>query len=425
VLLNKKVARVDHFPTHVMVHCVDGTTYQGDVVVGADGISSKVRREMFRVADGEIPRTDKSGETFTFPKLYCLSIQLLTCCQCIAVRSEYKCLFGISSNIPALPPGDFNVTHKKDVSTLVINGKRGEVYWFLFVKMDRIYQHFELPRFTEADTEALAQRHLDLPIFKAVTFSDLWANKNRATLLAMEEADFETWTWGRFVCVGDSVHKMTPNSGAGGMAAIESAAALANAIHELLFENGVERSEKLIALEEIRRAFTRFHQGRKQRASAVVQASNNLTRLQAMRGFKEMLLVHLGIPFGDDFLIHAVVMNWIGAPLLNFLPPPPRSQTASMSFDPVPPEKTISPSSRFGLSILFLILSFSCLRILKIIDTRAPAPIPTPLLGLDFFTSGPLNRSKALTSIANYGIIYAVLLFESARRGNMLSLARL
>jgi 2-polyprenyl-6-methoxyphenol hydroxylase-like FAD-dependent oxidoreductase len=55
-------------------------------------------------------------------------------------------------------------------------------------------------------------------------------------LVPTEEAEYEHWTWGRFVCLGDSIHKVTPNMGAGGNAAIESAAALANAIKKMVDE---------------------------------------------------------------------------------------------------------------------------------------------------------------------------------------------
>jgi len=50
------------------------------------------------------------------------------------------------------------------------------------------------------------------------------------TRVALEEVENSVWTWGRIACLGDSIHKMTPNAGHGGNAAIESAAALANAI---------------------------------------------------------------------------------------------------------------------------------------------------------------------------------------------------
>ena len=47
MLTKKKVVNVEHFDTHVLVHCVDGSSYEGDVVVGGDGVRSKVRELMW------------------------------------------------------------------------------------------------------------------------------------------------------------------------------------------------------------------------------------------------------------------------------------------------------------------------------------------------------------------------------------------
>jgi 2-polyprenyl-6-methoxyphenol hydroxylase-like FAD-dependent oxidoreductase len=65
LLLNKKVSRIDHNHKTATVQCKDGTTYTGDVIVGADGVSSLVRQEMFRHFEVNEPsafdHTDRSG----------------------------------------------------------------------------------------------------------------------------------------------------------------------------------------------------------------------------------------------------------------------------------------------------------------------------------------------------------------------------
>lgn len=50
ILLSKKVASIQHNRDSVTVKCQDGTDFTGDVVIGADGIHSRVRREMQRYA---------------------------------------------------------------------------------------------------------------------------------------------------------------------------------------------------------------------------------------------------------------------------------------------------------------------------------------------------------------------------------------
>lgn len=50
VLTNKRVTRVDSVEGGVRVFTEDGFEYTGDIVVGADGIHSAVRKEMWRNA---------------------------------------------------------------------------------------------------------------------------------------------------------------------------------------------------------------------------------------------------------------------------------------------------------------------------------------------------------------------------------------
>ena len=51
VLTNKRVFRVEHEASGVKVFTKDGSTYTGDFVVGADGVHSAIRQEMWRIAD--------------------------------------------------------------------------------------------------------------------------------------------------------------------------------------------------------------------------------------------------------------------------------------------------------------------------------------------------------------------------------------
>jgi 2-polyprenyl-6-methoxyphenol hydroxylase-like FAD-dependent oxidoreductase len=44
---SKKVVKVEHLPTKVLVHCDDQLVIEGDIVVGADGVRSTVRQQMW------------------------------------------------------------------------------------------------------------------------------------------------------------------------------------------------------------------------------------------------------------------------------------------------------------------------------------------------------------------------------------------
>lgn len=67
VLPNKRITHVSLIPNSVEVKTADGQVFAGDVLIGADGVHSKVRSEMWRLADalepGYIPSTERTGSS--------------------------------------------------------------------------------------------------------------------------------------------------------------------------------------------------------------------------------------------------------------------------------------------------------------------------------------------------------------------------
>lgn len=51
----------------------------------------------------------------------------------------------------------------------------------------------------------------DFKLSKNITLKDIMAKTKSLSYLPLEEANHEVWTYGRIVCLGDSIHKMTPN----------------------------------------------------------------------------------------------------------------------------------------------------------------------------------------------------------------------
>jgi 2-polyprenyl-6-methoxyphenol hydroxylase-like FAD-dependent oxidoreductase len=69
ILLNKNITSVEQSDSGVTVKCDDGTSYQGDILAGADGVRSKVREEMWCLAGSRFPKLvehDKQGMSVTF-----------------------------------------------------------------------------------------------------------------------------------------------------------------------------------------------------------------------------------------------------------------------------------------------------------------------------------------------------------------------
>jgi FAD dependent monooxygenase len=55
ILVNKKVAEVQLLDDGARVISEDGTVYDGHLIVGADGVHSRIRSEMWRLADARNP----------------------------------------------------------------------------------------------------------------------------------------------------------------------------------------------------------------------------------------------------------------------------------------------------------------------------------------------------------------------------------
>ena len=73
--VNKRVTAVSHGESGVEVVCKDGSRYTGDVVVGADGVHSFVREQMWKCADAEdsaLMEKDKNGMPSPFPLKLCV-----------------------------------------------------------------------------------------------------------------------------------------------------------------------------------------------------------------------------------------------------------------------------------------------------------------------------------------------------------------
>jgi 2-polyprenyl-6-methoxyphenol hydroxylase-like FAD-dependent oxidoreductase len=72
VFTKKNVASIDHTSMGVLVQCDDGSTYQGSIIAGADGVNSKVREEMWRLAQPSLPDLVNKDQNCRNPVLYLL-----------------------------------------------------------------------------------------------------------------------------------------------------------------------------------------------------------------------------------------------------------------------------------------------------------------------------------------------------------------
>lgn len=257
-MVNKRVTKISHGSDSVSVQCADGSNFIGDIVVGADGIHSRVRQEMQRLSEESSPGLMDRDK------------------RCIT--AEYRCVFGVSEPIASLPLGQSNISSDLDHSSLLFVGKGSLPQWFLISKMDRKYQGSSIPRFTQAQMEEVIEQHNDHFFVEGVCLKDLLKTVRTMSYLPLEEANHRFWTQGRIVCVGDSVTKMTPNLGQGGNQAIESAAVLTNCLVESIGQN----SKEYLSISALEPVFQKYQDLRRDRANLMVNISAQLTRSEAL-----------------------------------------------------------------------------------------------------------------------------------------------
>ena len=202
------------------------------------------------------------------------------------------------------------------------------IFWFIIHQFDKTYQGREIPRFTKEQATELIEKNLDIQITDTITVRDLYVGTVDYSLLPLEEAVFETWTSGRFACLGDAAHKFTPNIGQGGNAAIESAAALTNSIHNLIEESSTEHP----ALTEVEAHLSMYHTTRRARASMIAKISNGATRTECLATVKDRLLAFYILPTFPNFFKSKLTAFVAAAEKLNFLPEPEAAKAGLVPF---------------------------------------------------------------------------------------------
>ncbi|KAF5510818.1 FAD-dependent monooxygenase andE [Colletotrichum siamense] len=323
VLTNKRVVHVETSSTGVVVKTEDGSTYAGDILVGGDGVHSKVRQEMWRIASVSDPTAFPPEER---------SI----------VQSSMKCIFGISKQPTNFPTG---ATQQSSFFRghlyLVISAPGGRVYWFLFHELDGTKHGKDIPKFSKDDELLLATQYRDDHITEDMTFGDLYDNRIKSTLVPLEEHVFRRWHFQRILIIGDAATKVHPIAAQGGNGAIEAAANLVNALTRSEFPSSPD-----LKLEFIEKALGEVCAIRYERASSMMKKGRRdgsfLCQQPPFSGF----LIHYVLPWlGDDLFFKEVLKQSLAGPRIEKLPAPERPHATPYN-DELP--QTSAGSSWFG-----------------------------------------------------------------------------
>ncbi|KAI0886285.1 uncharacterized protein GGS22DRAFT_160462 [Annulohypoxylon maeteangense] len=218
----------------VRVHLKDGATVEGSLVIGADGVHSKTRKLMQKLA------RDDYAENMV---------------------SNFYCIFGQAS-IADLP-----------IEPEVFFESRGSGAAFQCLATRDLLQFVALKplpkplterrRYTKEEMEEFAASIADVVVCPGITFGAVWARaiKNVSMMLNQEEGFMSRWHYDRIVLVGDSAHKSTSVNGLAVTFGLHSAAVLANLLQNLLVTTGPQPS-----VDALSRIFSHYQ---KERESAV------------------------------------------------------------------------------------------------------------------------------------------------------------
>ncbi|KAF2856777.1 FAD/NAD(P)-binding domain-containing protein [Plenodomus tracheiphilus IPT5] len=281
----RRLDRIEHTPTGVRVHLTDGSVEEGDIVIGADGVHSDVRSQMWDFASKHdpkaVPESDRSALFSDYGALFCTCVQ--------------QDSFGLS-------PVETNIILGHDATKLMFTQK-GKTYWAVIFRDGHSQPPKKRP-ISEESAKILAQRFADLQFTETLKFRDLWENRLNYGLLNIEEGILEKWHAGRIVLVGDSACKMTSELGFGANIAIESAITLANILHRELKANP-------------NRHFTHPNS---RPSSGYVELSGQVTRMYSYQTLFSRLLVGYVSPWIQHSQFMKLAESISRAPKLDYVP---------------------------------------------------------------------------------------------------------
>ena len=231
IAYNKRLTAIDDKPDHpIVAHFDDGTSIEGDLIIGADGIRSQVRRAVMP----EAPKPVYSGLLAPGGFSPCLDSD-------VTPRSNQRIHFIFGQN------GFFGY-----FNTMTPEGPR-TVWWSTAVAP--LGSKEEMAATPKAE---IRQRLMALHGEWAAPVPQLIQSATEILNVAIHDIpSLPRWSSGRTVLIGDAAHAVAPHSGQGASMALEDAQYLAKLLRE---SNGLQ----------LERVFADFEQHRRPRTDKVI-----------------------------------------------------------------------------------------------------------------------------------------------------------
>ncbi|KAF9879491.1 hypothetical protein CkaCkLH20_03034 [Colletotrichum karsti] len=331
VFVNKKVQRVETSEDGALVYTADGSVFEGQIVVGADGVRSTIRREMWRNADAAndsaaIPARDRQD-----------------------VPCEHACIFGTAKPTEGVPAGE--VVGASGPGTLAgcMGGPGSEVFLFWFWTLpegQRKCPINEIPRFDEEDKRREFQRGAEaLVADNGLRLKTVQDNLLYSGVTALPHFVMRKWHYGRIVILGDAAHKFNPLVGQGGNSCIESCASLVNALQEQSLFGPQGSNASSWSLSSVSKAFIAVENQRVPRLVDMVEECQDAMRTSAWNSWKGRMLLKYVMPLMPLEKYVNFYSNQISGGLrLNSIDPPKAAHNWPYEDEKTPEEKSLAIS---------------------------------------------------------------------------------
>ncbi|KAL3455958.1 hypothetical protein BJX64DRAFT_53548 [Aspergillus heterothallicus] len=328
VHLSCSVAKIEHHRSGVKIETSDGRVFTGDFVVGADGVHSKSRDAMWRLAEAE-------GHDLTVDRK--------------AIQSSRSCLFGISRGLAQVKSTDAWRTCRQDRHYLICAAPNGLTFWFCFFKNRKHATSYDALRYTDEEKEQYAAEFSADRTRPDVTMGDLYRTSTSTGLVPIEEFVLNRYFHKRILLLGDSVHKMHPITGQGGNAAIEDCAYLANRLQDI-FRRGQHPTYA-----QLQTIFFDLQEERRPRTKILTKGARGLARLESFgTPILKQVMLHIFPRVPCENILAGLAESLTQGQPLAYLPLPQRAKRLV----PYDDEVVVAPKLRSTTSSYTWIIMF-------------------------------------------------------------------
>ncbi|KAL4903132.1 hypothetical protein BDW74DRAFT_52597 [Aspergillus multicolor] len=330
--LSTKLSKIEHVDGGVKVEAKDGRVFTGSIVVGADGVHSGARSEMWRLAEADSIDVSRDRK---------------------AIQSTVSCIFGIAHGLTQVKLTETWKHARQDRHYLIIGAPNELTFWFVFFKNQKNVPWDQL-RYTVEDKEQYVAVFGSDQVRTDLTFSDMYRASTCTGIVPVEEFVLERYYYKRILLLGDSIHRMHPVSGHGGNAAIEDAASLANRLKDVLEINPNP------TFSQLQNIFEKLQKERLPRTKYLTYSASVLAELEMFKTcLKKLIMLYLYPLIPGENVIASLGESMIQCEPLKYLPLPMRSKKLVPFADETKVRTMDRPStaSYAWISLFFLIAS--------------------------------------------------------------------